>query len=112
MFNNLGGLYLREIILLMDTIMKYQLRNQSAAEIEKLNREKKARKKDRKVNLRLLQKPNFLNKKTGTSRATSNTSNSNFNDNIPQCSEAISSEEEEIGMRKCRGKINVEIINE
>ena len=34
-------LYLRELCLLIDTIMKYQLSKKSAAEIEKLNREKK-----------------------------------------------------------------------
>ena len=52
-----------------------------------------------------------MNKITRTSQATSNTSNSNFNDNIPQLSESISSEDEDIVMSKCRRKINVEIIN-
>ena len=52
-FNCLYGLYLRQIYLLMDAIIKIQLRvqsaagcrrvQQSAAEIEKMNREKKAR---------------------------------------------------------------------
>ena len=44
-FNQLDGLYLREMCPLIDTIMKYQTRKQSAAEIEILNREKKSRKK-------------------------------------------------------------------
>ena len=44
-FNCLDGLYLNEFFLLIDTIIKYQSRKQSAAEIEKLNREKTARKK-------------------------------------------------------------------
>ena len=39
-FNRLDGLYLREIFLLIYVIIKYQLRKHSAAEIEKLNREK------------------------------------------------------------------------
>ena len=43
---------------------------------------------------------------------TSNTSNSNFDEGIPHWSEASSSEEEDIGMRKCIRKINVDIINE
>ena len=37
-FNLMDGLYLREICVLIDATMKYQLRKQSAAEIEKLNR--------------------------------------------------------------------------
>ena len=39
-FNRLDGLYLREVCLLIDTIMKDKLRKQIAAEIEKLDREK------------------------------------------------------------------------
>ena len=38
-FNCLDGLYLRDRCIFIDTIIKYQLRKQSAAEIEKLNRE-------------------------------------------------------------------------
>ena len=37
-FNRLDGLYLHERCLLIDTIKEDQLRKQSAAEIEKLNR--------------------------------------------------------------------------
>ena len=42
---------------------------------------------------------------------TSNTPNSKLIDNIPQWSEARNSEEEATGIRKCRRKSNVEIIN-
>ena len=48
-FNRLDGLYLREKCLLIDTIMKDQLRRKSAAEIEKPNRETKARNKRKEV---------------------------------------------------------------
>ena len=44
-FNRLDELYLRERYLLIDTMMKDQLMNQSAAEFGKLNREKKPRNK-------------------------------------------------------------------
>ena len=50
--------------------------------------------------------------KTIETQATSNTSNSNFNAEIPQCGEASSSEKEDIGMRKGRRKSNVENTNE
>ena len=43
-FNRLDGLYLHEICLLIDTIIKDQLRKQSAAEIERLNEETKCQK--------------------------------------------------------------------
>ena len=56
MFNRLDELYLRERYLLIDTMMKDQLRNQSAAEFGKLNREKEQEKNKRKVHLSLLQK--------------------------------------------------------
>ena len=39
-FNRLDALYLCEICLFVYAIMKYQTRKKSAAEIEKLNREK------------------------------------------------------------------------
>ena len=39
-FNRIYGLYLRERCLLIYAVMKDQLRKQSSAEIEKLNREK------------------------------------------------------------------------
>ena len=44
-FNRLDGLYLHQTYILIDTIMEYQTRKWSAAEIEKLNREIKASKK-------------------------------------------------------------------
>ena len=71
----------------------------------------------------------FVNKTTQTSIATSNTSNSNINVEIPQYSESnsseeedikcsrkshvkgSSSEEEEIGIHKCRRIIRVVIMN-
>ena len=54
----------------------------------------------------------FVNNKTRTSQATSNTSISKFNDNIPQWSESSSSEEENIGISKRRRESNVEMIHE
>ena len=53
-----------------------------------------------------------MNKRTRTSLETGNNSNLYFNVNMPQWSEAISSEEEDVGMRKYRRKNNVEIKNE
>ena len=53
-----------------------------------------------------------MTKPTQTSRAISNTYKSNFNGNITQWSEARSSDEEDIGICKCRIKINAEITNE
>ena len=44
-FNHLDESHLCEKCLLIDTIIKYQLKNQSAVEIEKLNRVKKAKNK-------------------------------------------------------------------
>ena len=53
-----------------------------------------------------------MNKTTQISRATSNTYNSNSNADTPLCSEASSSEEEDIGMRKGSGKSNFVNTNE
>ena len=53
-----------------------------------------------------------MNKTTRKSRATSNIYNSNFNADTTQWSEASSSEEEDIGMRKGRRKSNVKNKNE
>ena len=39
-FNRLDELYLRERILFIDAIMKYQMRKHSAEEIEKMKRKK------------------------------------------------------------------------
>ena len=43
MFNRLNELYVKEESLLIDTILKYQLRNESAKEVEKPNRDNKTR---------------------------------------------------------------------
>ena len=59
-FNRPDGLYLREIYLLIYSIMKDHNRKQSAAEIEKPDREKKSKKKERKVHPILLQKILFF----------------------------------------------------
>ena len=65
------------------------------------------------MHLILLQKKVcFVNKTTRTSQATSNTSDLNFNVDIPQWNGASSSKKEDIGMHLCRGKTNVEIPNE
>ena len=50
-----------------------------------------------------------MNEKPQTSRATSNTSNSNINGETPKWNESISSEEEDI---KCIRKIHIETVNE
>ena len=39
MFNHINGLYVKEKSLLIDTILKYQLMNESAKEVEKSNRD-------------------------------------------------------------------------
>ena len=75
------------------------------------------KKKDRNKNKEGTSKPSpkkgcFVNKTTRTSQTTSNNSNSNFNASTPLWSETSSSEEEYIGMRKCRRKINVGNKNE
>ena len=53
-----------------------------------------------------------MKKRSQTSRAKSNNSNSDFNVDIPHWSKAMSSEEEEIGILKCRRKNHAEIMNE
>ena len=53
-----------------------------------------------------------MNKTIWKILATSNTSDSNFNANISQWIEASSSEDKDIGMHKCRRKINDENKNE
>ena len=42
-FNNVNLLYVKEKILLIDTILKYQSRTESAKEVEKPNRYNKTR---------------------------------------------------------------------
>ena len=93
--------------------MKDQLRKQIAAEIEKLNREKKYRNKRKEGTSKPSPKTScFVNKITQISQATSNTYKLNFIVDIPHCSKASSSEEEDIGIRKGRRKIHVEVIHE
>ena len=84
-FNCLDELYLRGRCLLIDAIMKDQLKKQIAEEIEKLNRGKNPIRKIKKgISSPSAKKACLVNKTTQTSRATSNTSNSKFNTNIPQ----------------------------
>ena len=86
--------------------------NQSAAEVERLDRDKKYRNKNKDGTSKPSpKKVCFVNKTTRTSQAASNISNSDFNAYIPQCSESSGSGEEDIGMRKGRRKSNVEITN-
>ena len=54
----MDGLYMDEKCVLIDTIKRYQWINQSAVEVERLNRDKKDRKK-KKVHLSLLPKRLF-----------------------------------------------------
>ena len=58
-FNRLDGLYLNEKCLLMDTIIESQSRKQSAADIERMNREKKTRNKRKEGTSRLSPKKMF-----------------------------------------------------
>ena len=84
MFNRLDALYLHKKCLLMDRITKDQSKNQSSAEINKNEQRKKARNKRKEGTSNPSPKKNcFVNKTTQTIRETSNTSNSNFNANIP-----------------------------
>ena len=67
-FNRLYGLYLNEKYILMDTIIKDQSRKKIAAEIEKLNREKKSRNKRKEgTSNPSPKKVCFVNKTTQTS---------------------------------------------
>ena len=64
-FIRMDGLYLHEKCLLIDAIIKYQFRKQIAAEIEKLNREKKARNKVKEGTSKPSpKKSRFVNKKS------------------------------------------------
>ena len=57
-FNNLDGLYMDETFILMNE--KNQLREQSAAEVERLEIEKRSETKKRKIHPSVLQKTGFL----------------------------------------------------
>ena len=68
MFNCLDGLYMHEKCLSVDTLREYQLRKQSAAEIEKLNTEKKDRNKEKEgISKPSPKKGCFVDKRTRTS---------------------------------------------
>ena len=98
---------------MIDTILKYQLRNESAKEVEKPNRYNNTingNKED-------TSKPSpkkccFVNETNQKNRARSYTYKSNLNAKTGSCSEAISSEEEGIGMSKSRRKSDFENTNE
>ena len=104
----LDGLYLHEICLLIDTIIENKPRKQSAVEVERPNRKKGQKQKKGRYIQAFSKKGCFVNKTTRTSRATSNTYTRDFNAYIPHCSGSSSGEEEDIGMCKCRRKINAE----
>ena len=111
-FNSVDGLYLHEECLLIYTIMKYQLRKQSTAEIEKLNIEIKSRNKIKEGKSKPSPKiSGFVNKITIKSWSTSSTSNSNSDADQPHCREESISEGEDIGIRKYRERSRVDIIN-
>ena len=101
MFNNLNELYVEEKSLLIDTILKYQQRNESAKEVEKPNRynnTKNGNKED--TSEPSPKKGCFVNETNQTSRARSYTYKSNLNSKTGSYSEASTSEEKYIGMRK------------
>ena len=75
-----------ETCLLIDAIKKDQLRKQGAEEFEILNREKRTEKKKEGTSKPSLKKGCLANKTTRKNLATSNTSNSKFNADIPQFS--------------------------
>ena len=79
----MDGLYMEGGFIFMDTIKKYQLKKESAAEVVRLNREKKDKKKEG-TSKPFPKKGCFVNKTTRTSRVTTNTSHLNFNMDIPQ----------------------------
>ena len=93
---------------MIDSIIENKSRNQSAAEVEILNRKNERNKNKEGTSKPSPKKGFFVNKTTLTSRATSKTYNLNFNAGIPLWSEASSSEEEYIGMLKGRRKSNIE----
>ena len=91
-FNRMDGLYMDKFFILVYTMKKGQLRKHSATEVEWLDREKSTETQMEHIFKTSSKKSIFLNETPKTSQATRNTYNSNFNADIPQCSEAISSE--------------------
>ena len=105
MFNHLTQLYVKEKNLLIDTILKYQPRDESAKEVEEPNRYNNTINGNNKDTSKPSPKKGcFVNKTNQKSRARSYTYKSNLNAKTGSCSEASSSEEEDIGMRKGRRK--------
>ena len=105
MFNHLNELYVKEKSLLINTILKYQSNNEIAKEVEKPNRYNKTRNGIKKDTSKPSPKKGcFVNEKNQTSRARSYNYKSNLNAKKCSCSEASSSKEEDIGMRKGRRK--------
>ena len=94
--------------ILIDTIKKINLGSRLQRKLKDLI-EKKGQKKGRYIQDFSKKEAVFVNKATRTSRGTSNTSNSNFNSGIPQCSDVSSSEEEDIEMDKGRRKVMLRI---
>ena len=92
--------------------MKDQLKNHSAAEIEKLNREKKSITKRKEGTSKPSPKKPVLWIRQPKQVDQQVTPPIQILMLIPKWSEERSSEEEYIGMCKCRRKINAEIINE
>ena len=74
MFNHLTKLYVKEKVLSIDTILKYQSRNQSAKEVKKPNRYNKTREGNKEDTSNPSPKKGcFLNETNQTSRARSYT---------------------------------------
>ena len=112
MFNHLNQLYVKEKSFLIDTILKYQSRNESAKKVEKPNRYNKARNGNKEDTSKPSPKKGcFVNETNQKSRARSYTYKSDLNAKTGSCSEASSSEEEDIGMRKGRRKSDFENTN-
>ena len=88
---------------MIDTILKYQSRNESAKEVKKPNRYNNIRHRNKEVTSK--PSPNkvcFVDKPNQTSWAKSYCYESNLNAKTGSCSEARISEEEDIGIRKVR----------
>ena len=100
-----------EQFILIDAIKNINLGIRVQRKLKDLTEKKMTETKNRKVHPRLLQKNRcFVNKTTQKIRETSNTSNPNFNADIPQWSEASSGEEEYTGIRKGRIISNVDTV--
>ena len=94
---------------MIDKILKYQSRNESAKEVEKPNIYNKTRNGNKQNTSKPTPKKGcFVNETNQTSPSRSYTYKSNLNAKIGSCSEVSSSEEEDIGMRKGRRKSDLE----